>query len=667
MIFLLKCYKRFLLRGLLICVFLMVLCGSGFSEPIPVEHSSTETAEMKRLYDLILQNMDTPAEWSYLDSLEREAIQAGSLKYQGLVYRNRIRYYYNKINFDSAVYYADRAIPFFKKNSQRENLTDVKSMIVNLHTWRHEYEFALRKGYEMYDESEREGDRKGMVDASENIGFALVCSFRERDALDWYRKCLALLRSDEGQEVHEMQMEILAIDCFLTLGEIDSMGVHLESLHELLTDFELNRDRLENGKVRVTEYWVWLYAQSAEAALKKGAFEQARIYLNEAERYVYQGVETMSMEVYYWAYSNYYQAIGDYPRALEAEKNSSKYSLVYKGKMPGQLYRFAAIYENMGNLKQAISLYQEGLALSDSINTDLFSTQVSQFNSIYGVKELTEERIHSRMEVGQLSVVLASLLSFTFLLGIFVFLFHQYGKRLAEETRKAKEEDRKTTIFLDSVSREIRLALDTIAELSRELINEPDAKEKKRYSELVRSKNGALQRVIFNILDVSKIESDRMVFNPTRIYLPDMMSQIEGWATHLMSSGRSVKLLSASGLYIMSDRSRLKQVLESLLYYLIYQSSQGDIIMEYHSRDGVVEFSLSCAELNLGDEERDLLFDRQVQAGKSLEDMGLELELVICKDLVIKMGGILSLSEKEQVGIGFMFTLPDEINKGGSL
>lgn len=653
-------YKRSFLFGLLMCFFCMSLSGSELKEPMPAGGSFPEVTGLKRLYELVQQNMDMPIEWLYLDSLENEAVREGNLKYQGLAYRNKVRFYYNKINFDSAVYYADLAIPFFRKNKQRENLTDVESMIINLHTWRNEYEFALIKGNEMYDESERMGDTKGMMAASESIGFALVCSYHEKEALNWYRKCLALMRSEKGQEVRMMQMEILTIDCFLTLGEVDSMSVHLESLYGLLRDFEQSRDQHQHGRTRVVEYWVWLYSQMAEAALKKGSVEEAKDYLDEAKRYVSQGVEAMSMEVYYWASSDYYQAIGDYAKALEAEENSSKYSLPYKGKTSGQLYRFAAIYEKLGDLRKASDLYKAGLAVSDSIDNDLLSTQVSQFNSIYEVKELTEEGKLSRLEVGQLSLILASLFAFSCLLGVFVFIFFRYKKHLSEATRKAKEEDLKTTIFLDNVSREIRLSLEEIAGLSRGLIGASDVKDKKMYSERIRRKNGTLQRVIFNILDVSKIESDQMVFDNVKIYLPDMMNGIKGWATRFKTSGRSFKLLSVPELYLTSDMSRLRQVLENLLYYFITHTSQGNILLEYHLKEGAIEFNMSCAELYLGDEERKLLFDRQVQAGKDLEDMGLEL--VICKDLIVKMGGALSVSERKQEGTGFTFTLPIETN-----
>lgn len=658
--FLLEYCKRPLLYGLLICFSIIDLSGSELGEPMPVDVSSTEANDLKRLYDLVLQNLDTSAEWMYLDSLENEATREGDRKYQGLAYRNKVRYHYNKINFDSAVYYANLAIPFFRKNKQRENLTEVESMIINLHTWRYEYEFALIKGNEMYDESERTGDTKGMIAACENIGFALVCSFHEEEALDWYRKCLALLGNEKGQELRMMQMEILTVDCFLTLGEIDSMNVHLDTLHGLLTDFELGRDKHHDGKVKVAEYWVWLYAQKAEAALKKGSVEEAKGYLDEASHYVSQGVEAMSMEVYYWASSDYYQAIGDYAKALEAEENSSSYSLTYKGKTAGQLYRFAAIYEKLGNLREASALYKAGLAVSDSTDNDLFSTQVSQFNSIYEVKELTEEGKLSRLEIGQLSLILASLFAFSCLLGVFVFIFSRYKKHVSEATRKAKEEDLKTTIFLDNVSREIRLSLEEIAGLSRGLIGASDVKDKKMYSGRIRSKNGTLQRVIFNILDVSKIESDQMVFDHVKIYLPDMMNGVKGWAARFMASDRCFKLLSMPELYLMSDLSRLRQVLENLLYYFITHASQGDILMEYHLKEGAIEFNMSCAGLYLGDEERKLLFDRQVQAGKNLEDMGLEL--VICKELIVKMGGALSVSETKQEGTGFTFTLPIETN-----
>lgn len=657
-------YSKTLLLLLFINLSLNSLSAKIFEASAYSTGNVSDTLELNRLRSLVLRNLDTPEEKVYLDSLEMEALKQDDPNSRGFVYRSRVRHYYNKTEYDSAVYHANLATPFLRETGQRDYLVDIESMIVNLHTWRGEYEFALLKGRKLYEESKKINDLFGMTLACENIGFAYSCSKRDRQALHWYRECLSLLDRSEGRETYRMQMEILLTDCFFLLNEVDSAKVHLDRLNELMTFFEGNRDRLRNGETRITEYWVWLYSELAEVEIRRANPEKAKSYLDQAERYMKEGVEEMSQKIFYRIYSNYYMAMGQYREALGMEKRAWDKIPTYEDNMPEQIYRTGKIYEKLGDYKQASTLYRRKLSLADSLSNSRFTRQTSQLNSIYSLDRLEREGKRDRLRVGRLGLTTVSLLVFTLLLLGMTFLFARYKKRLSQVTRAAKEANARTSIFLDNVSREIRRALDDISELSGRLISARDVEERKSIAKMIEEKNGLLQHVIFNILDVSKIDSERMAFNPSEIFLPDVVDEMCGWASRFLPDGVKVRPRPGVALTITADLVRLRQILENLIRFLFSHEVPGEISLGYEGEKDRVRFFVSHATLILGEEERAVLFDRQEQTNRELEDMGLDL--VICKLLVTKMGGDLNVSDKTEAGTTFRFTLPFiQLNKEG--
>lgn len=655
----LKEYRTLILWTiLLLCPFTLKSSVSLFDNSEDAEAQTPgDTLLLKRLYKLCLQNIDSPEEVMYLKELQEKSEAKHNVKYQSLAYLNLVHYYYNQLNFDSVAYYVEQAKPFLNKNKQYNYLVDVESMLILMHSSRGEYEFALVKALKIYNQSKLHKYKEGMIVGCENIGFAYQSSSRPKNAIPWYKEGLLLQEELGGKDVYKMQFKMSITECFILINQLDSAQKYLDSLNLHMTNFESSRPTVEERQACITEYWKWLYIHYAKIAIHEKHPKSAERYLKKAELYTKNEGEGYYDDLLYMTYTDYYTLLGDYNKALEyldwstlASRNRQNEDIVKTTSVRANIYRL------MGHYAEASSLFQQLFALSDSLSNIRFSTQFTQLRSVYAMDKLEADGQHAKLRIRQLTVMTILLFLFTLLSVISLVRFYQYKKKLALITQKAKEADRQTSEFLNNMSREIKKTLHDIADLSNTIINETDFEKKRVLAGKVKSTNQTLQRVIYNVLDVSKIESDQMQFNYTSIYLPDVIREVCSFSLHLLPPHISLQIIPGADIFMRTDLVRLKQIIDNILYYIIKRAGQGEIRIGYKTDKVNIHFFVEVDGLDLSNEVRSVIFDRQAQTNNRLEDMGLDL--VICKHLISKMGGTIAVSSGTKTGCVFNFTLP---------
>lgn len=651
-------YIRIMLMVLPFSFFVTGLSASTSEESLKsLMNLPNDSLKLQILFDLSRRNIDAPIELTYLDILLKEASRQTNIKYQVLAYRNKVRYYYNLLAFDSMTYYKEQAEPFLLKNRQYDVLIELESMVINTHAYRGEYEFALVKANKMYNEARQLNDENGLIAACENLAFAYHSSQRYKESIRCYKEALSLIEKQGGRYTYRMQLALTMTDAMFSCGEIDSAKVSLAALKHLLQTYELGDDNSLEVRVRLSEYWLWLYARYADVAIREKRLDKAIPYLDKAEQYARAGVNNIFFDLLYYTYVDYYLEIGDCERALEYEKKAAEVALQYEGRYtPKMIHVQARIYEKKKNFKTASSLFRQELSLSDSINRQRFSTQASQLRSIYEVDKLEAEGRREQLSVNQLVIMKASLSVLALVLALFILVFYKYKRKLSVATRYAEDSDDRTSEFLDSMSRAIKVSLAEISALSYRLINETEVDDRRQYAKKIKVTNDTLQHVIFNVLDVSKIESDKMKFNYAEVYLPGVMEEVQSMAARYKSSLVTFRVIPGPEIFFECDLTRLMQILDNLMRYMVSNTLEGDVCVGYNAGSGNVNFTISNTGLVLSDEDRRMLFDRRVQAGFKLQDMGLDL--VVCKELIFKMGGDISVSSGKEKGTVLYFALP---------
>jgi signal transduction histidine kinase len=233
------------------------------------------------------------------------------------------------------------------------------------------------------------------------------------------------------------------------------------------------------------------------------------------------------------------------------------------------------------------------------------------------------------------------------------------AKLLAESANRAKSE------FLANMSHEIRTPLTSILGYSELLFEECTVRSTRERLEIIRRNGEHLMSIINDVLDLSKIESDRVV--PERIATPllDLMADVKAVVQNAADSkGLSLEFVQQAAIpaFIQTDPTRLRQILVNLINNAVKFTNRGWVRLTVRfgetDADGPkLVFDISDTGIGLTEEQIANLFRPFVQADSSTTRKfgGTGLGLTISKRLARMLGG--DIQVRSQPGIGSTFTL----------
>lgn len=232
----------------------------------------------------------------------------------------------------------------------------------------------------------------------------------------------------------------------------------------------------------------------------------------------------------------------------------------------------------------------------------------------------------------------------------------EYEKSLIRAKEKAENADLLKSTFLANMTHEIRTPLNAIVGFSDLLSFETDPEMRANYINLIKANNELLLNLINDVLDISKIEAGMMSFAYTDVDLPSLMRDVQSMMQFRVPPGVELVLDPCPELVFNIDQNRLVQILGNLLTNAMKYTSQGKITFGYRISGDRILFYVSDTGTGIPPEKKEKIFARFVQLDGHKQGIGLGL--AICKGLVAKMGGDISLESEVGKGSVFRFTLP---------
>ncbi|MFT7030406.1 MAG: signal transduction histidine kinase/DNA-binding response OmpR family regulator [Marinoscillum sp.] len=343
------------------------------------------------------------------------------------------------------------------------------------------------------------------------------------------------------------------------------------------------------------------------------------------------------------------------------------------------------LYYKQGHYKMAYDLLKQTRAYSDSFY-DLDMTRQLQevqekYNALARQKELTQKDLQLTIASESLernrktrNTLIAGLVVFV-LIVFFLWrgfriksknnaLLEEKNDLIEEKNRKIKKIEKEKSRWFVNISHELRTPLTLIKGPVRQALNSLPKNDTIYGDLLVADRNiTRLQKLINEILDLSKIESGKMVLKRTKFNLEEMLcANISSFEVLSRESGVKIEFVSEteSALFIHADESKITNAVTNLIGNALNFSESGSKVVVRLSTKDNLEISVEDSGRGIAQKDLALIFDRfhQVDGSGSIP-RGSGVGLALCQEIAKLHEGNISVLSEEGKGSKFIFSLPN--------
>ena len=246
---------------------------------------------------------------------------------------------------------------------------------------------------------------------------------------------------------------------------------------------------------------------------------------------------------------------------------------------------------------------------------------------------------------------------------------------LAEEANKAK------TAFLSSMSHEIRTPMNAIIGLDTLALHDETISEQTRdYLEKIGGSARHLLALINDILDMSRIESGRLVLKKEEFYFSAILEQINSMVSSQCADkglNYECRMLNRVDDYYIGDDMKLKEVIINILSNAVkFTDAPGNITMTVEKTaefedQSTLKFCIKDTGIGISKEYLPRIFDPFSQEDGSTKNKygSTGLGMAITKSIVEMMNGTISVESEKGVGTEFtvVITLRNSLRSDSSM
>lgn len=218
--------------------------------------------------------------------------------------------------------------------------------------------------------------------------------------------------------------------------------------------------------------------------------------------------------------------------------------------------------------------------------------------------------------------------------------------------------------FVANVSHELKTPLTIIGGFAETLASDdPPAARRREFAEMIRSNARRMQRLVDDLLDLSRIESGGWIPNPVvvdaRAIIADVAAQLRDAAS---TNDTSLRIeVDEDGSSVRADRTALRQILANLLENALRHAAGGTVTVRTKRREAGVAVEVEDTGPGIPAEHLPRVFERfyRVDTGRARATGGTGLGLAIVKHLVEAHGGHVGADSAVGRGTTFRVYFPD--------
>lgn len=241
-------------------------------------------------------------------------------------------------------------------------------------------------------------------------------------------------------------------------------------------------------------------------------------------------------------------------------------------------------------------------------------------------------------------------------------------KELIQAKHQAELASHAKTRFLSNMSHELRTPLNSVLGFSQIILkkikNFSLPGEFREYFENIKNAGQSLNEIINNILDLTKIESGKVEVVEGVTYLPALLKEVFEYHQALaIEKGIVFKDDFSPNLpgYILTDKTRLKQIITNLLGNAIKFTPNGKMVrLRSFVKNDVLKIEVMNEGIGIPKEDQERIFSpfEQVDDSATRSYEGTGLGLAITHHLVNLLHGTIHLESEENIATTFTVSLP---------
>lgn len=545
--------------------------------------------------------------------------------------------YFDMYNMELALEHYQKAKAIYEIDGSAQDKADILHNIAGIYIKLSRYDSALEIYREVLAVFQQLDDKDGIAQVYGNMGVAYVESGRNQLALHYYQLALRYYQSiNDAYQLSTRHKNLANLN--LKLNEIDTAYYHALAAKE----FAIEAD---NKSLLLTALHVL-----AKVQLVKGDIDEASENLNES--------------------------------SILAKKYNHE-MLAKDGLGIGSL-----LLASVGDYDQAVNLHQQFVEYQQSLRSEDVAKALTVFQTQFKANQLNQEirQLKQERDLQDLTIAkqaqLAILLAIVIVLGLIcsIALYRRSVERKAK-TQLAEQVEQRTqelqfvaqelrvanevkSQFLANISHEIRTPLTAILGQTDDLIHglyEPQ--ELKDELLVIKKHSDHLKDLINDVLDISKIEANRLELHLTKFDLIELVNDVyEMCQAHASQKGLRLAFENQleQSYWVKLDLMRVKQILINLLTNAIKFTQQGSVKLRLSKTQTGVEFNVIDTGIGMSVEQLKMVFECFQQGDNTISRRfgGSGLGLSLSQQLAMMMGGYISALSEPKKGSEFTFNLP---------
>lgn len=240
-------------------------------------------------------------------------------------------------------------------------------------------------------------------------------------------------------------------------------------------------------------------------------------------------------------------------------------------------------------------------------------------------------------------------------------------RTMIDELGVAKEKsdaaNRAKSSFLANISHEIRTPMNGIIGLADLLLHEPEEATRWNYANILKSSAEGLMALLGDVLDLSKIEAQRMSVEREPFSLHECVQcAVAVFIAPAQAKGLSLTLYIDPSVptSVLGDAVRLRQILVNLTGNAVKFTHLGSIQVRVEPSGAAISFTIEDTGIGLTPEQIEVIFEpfRQAEGSTYGKHGGTGLGLAIVAELVKLMGGEVRIQSEFGGGSRFVVEIP---------